>query len=54
MTADPPLTTIRQPIYRAGVQAVELLLDLLQTDGYPTQRLVLPTELVIRRTCSAH
>lgn len=52
-TAEPPLTTIRQPIYRAGLQAVELLLDSLKVKNYPTQRVILPTELIIRQTCGA-
>lgn len=50
-TTDPPLTTIRQPIYRAGVQAVDLLLDSLKVKNHPTQRVILPTELIIRHTC---
>jgi LacI family transcriptional regulator len=49
----PPLTTVRQPIKRAGVLAVETLLDMISHGPEPARRLVLPTELVIRRSCGA-
>jgi signal transduction histidine kinase/DNA-binding LacI/PurR family transcriptional regulator len=45
-----PLTTVRQPFYATGHQAVHLLLDLLQGKAVPDQSL-LPTELVIRWSC---
>ena len=47
---DPPLTTVRQPIPRLGETAVHLLLELLQYGPERVQRVVLPTELVIRAT----
>ncbi|MBE2198624.1 MAG: LacI family DNA-binding transcriptional regulator [Anaerolinea sp.] len=47
----PPLTTIRQPIKRAGALAVTTLLDILQHGAEPARRIVLPTELVIRESC---
>jgi LacI family transcriptional regulator len=52
----PPLTTIRQPIERLGALAVDLLISMLE--GPPdasaaVQRIVLPTELVIRQSCGA-
>jgi LacI family transcriptional regulator len=52
-TADPPLTTIRQPIQRTGVLAVEMLIDILENGVQPAQRIVLPTELVIRASCGS-
>ena len=52
-TADPPLTTIRQPIQRAGVLAVEMLIDILENGGEPPRRIILPTELVIRASCGS-
>jgi LacI family transcriptional regulator len=52
-TADPPLTTVRQPIRRAGVLAVEMLIDILENGAVPPQRIILPTELVIRDSCGA-
>lgn len=53
---EPPLTTVRQPIERMGSMAVEVLLSVLQTspqEEAPTQRIVLPTELVIRASCGS-
>lgn len=61
---DPPLTTIRQPKYQMGYQAVDTMVKLLSkneltpaddltaesyTDG---RKIVLSTELVIRQTCA--
>jgi len=47
----PPLTTIRQPVKRAGYTAVETLLDILAHGSQPPRRIILPTELVIRQSC---
>jgi LacI family transcriptional regulator len=52
-TADPPLTTIRQPIQRTGVLAVEMLIDILKNGAEPPRRIILPTELVIRASCGS-
>lgn len=52
-TSDPPLTTIRQPIQRAGVLAVETLIDILENGAEPPRRIILPTELVIRASCGS-
>jgi len=52
-TADPLLTTIRQPIQRAGVLAVEMLIDILENGMEPARRIILPTELVIRASCGS-
>jgi LacI family transcriptional regulator len=52
-TADPPLTTIRQPIQRTGVLAVEMLIDILENGVDPPRRIILPTELVIRASCGS-
>ena len=48
--ASPPLTTVRQPLYEQGVQAVESVLDQLK-GASGRQRLSLHTELVLRRSC---
>jgi LacI family transcriptional regulator len=53
-TADPPLTTVRQPIQRAGALAVEMLIDILENGGEPPRRIILPTELVIRASCGSN
>jgi len=45
-----PLTTVRQPFYATGQQAMRLLLELLQGKTIPDQT-TLPTELVIRGSC---
>jgi LacI family transcriptional regulator len=50
---DPPLTTVRQPIRRMGELAVELLIQGLEDGAGPPRRIVLPTELVIRRSCGS-
>lgn len=49
--ADPPLTTIRQPIRRVGAQAVETLIDILTNGPEPPRRIILSTELIIRSSC---
>jgi DNA-binding LacI/PurR family transcriptional regulator len=54
---EPPLTTVRQPIYGLGHTAAAVLIDevLRADDGVPAagqgQRIVLGTELVIRESC---
>jgi LacI family transcriptional regulator len=46
----PPLTTVRAPIERVGREAVRTLIQLIR--GEPGEaRLVLPTELIIRKSC---
>jgi LacI family transcriptional regulator len=47
----PALTTIRQPIKRAGAIAFETLLDIIEHGALPPRRIILPTELVIRESC---
>jgi LacI family transcriptional regulator len=53
---EPALTTVRQPIERIASMAVEVLLSVLETSPQgeaPAQRIVLPTELVIRASCGS-
>ena len=45
---EPPLTTVRQPVYRTGYVAAEALIDLVEKPGSPVRKIILPTELVIR------
>jgi DNA-binding LacI/PurR family transcriptional regulator len=52
-TADPPLTTIRQPIQQTGALAVDMLIDILENGADPPRRIILPTELVIRASCGS-
>jgi len=55
VTIEPELTTVRQPIERAGQLAVEILVNLIEeeADNGTTQRIVLPTELVVRESCGS-
>lgn len=51
LQSTPPLTTIRQPIHRMGVQLVETLLDIIDNGPMPPRRVVFGTELIIRESC---
>lgn len=46
--ADPPLTTVRQPVARAGVEMVEALLERVAGRDAPPR--TLPVELVVRQS----
>jgi len=50
---EPALTTVRQPIERLGATAVDVLLGLVEQRTEGPQKVVLPTELVIRASCGA-
>lgn len=52
--ADPPLTTVRQPIRYLGIKLVEVLLDILENGPKPPRRVIFGTELVIRESCGAN
>jgi len=47
---NPPLTTIAQPKKEIGVQSVNLLVDRISRKSRPPSRLVLPPELIVRRS----
>jgi LacI family transcriptional regulator len=48
----PALTVIRQPIQRAGEEAAQLLFTRLNNGAtLPRQKITLPVELIIRRSC---
>jgi DNA-binding LacI/PurR family transcriptional regulator len=51
----PPLTTVRQPFGALGEAAAHLLLDRMtgRYTGAP-KRVLLPTQLVVRRSCGSH
>lgn len=49
----PRLTTIRQPVQRSGIEAVHMLLDLIDNGLTPPRRVILDTQLVIRESCGA-
>lgn len=50
---NPPLTTIAQPKKEIGVQAVNMLIDRMSQRNKPPTRLVLPPELIVRRSTQA-
>ena len=50
---NPPLTTIAQPKKEVGTQAVSILVDRMTRKSSPPSRLVLPPELIIRRSTQA-
>jgi LacI family transcriptional regulator len=52
----PALTVVRQPVYRIGEAAANLLFERISRGQFPTRghRVVLPLELVIRRSCGCH
>jgi LacI family transcriptional regulator len=47
------LTTIKQPITKFGIKAVELLIDLIENDTKPARRVILDTEIIVRDSCGA-
>jgi LacI family transcriptional regulator len=47
---NPPLTTIAQPKKEIGVQAVRLLVERISQNSRPPCRIVLPPELIVRRS----
>jgi DNA-binding LacI/PurR family transcriptional regulator len=44
------LTTVRQPLLESGVQGVELLLETIDSSPANPQQILLPIELIVRRT----
>jgi len=51
--SQPPLTTVRQPIFEIGKQICKMLMQLLKGALGEAQHLLLPSELVIRESCGA-
>ncbi len=51
--ADPPLTTVHQPVPELGVKAVELLIEQIKQPELPPRQVRLPTRLVVRRSCGS-
>lgn len=49
--SDPPLTTIRLPAQRLAQTSCVVLMDLLQGKEPATRRLILDTELIVRKSC---
>jgi len=52
--ADPPLTTVRQPIAQTGQLAVERLAELIAGPAStPPKQIINPVELIVRASCGA-
>ncbi len=47
------LTTIRQPVVQLGMQATDLLIDLIENGINPPRHIIMDTELIIRESCGA-
>ncbi len=48
---EPPLTTIKEPIYKEGVMAAEMLIELINGKEINKPQITLPTKLIIRESC---
>jgi LacI family transcriptional regulator len=48
-----PLTTVRQRPEKLGEAALSLLLDRIAAPTSPSQRVILPTELIVRASCGS-
>lgn len=48
---DPPLTTVALPAYQMGIEAMNMLLDLIVRKRLDKKRLMLGVELIVRRSC---
>lgn len=51
---EPKLTTVRQPLEHMGRVAVKMLLEQIEDNGTPLQRVTLATELIIRDSCAPY
>ncbi len=47
----PALTTIRQDTFSIGRKTIELLVDMINDEQFPSPTAVVPTELIVRETC---
>ena len=50
---NPPLTSVHHPVEEKGARAAEVLVQLIEAEDPVPQHIVLPTELIIRQSCSA-
>ena len=50
LTTHPPLTTVHPPLEEIGLRAMETLLAHVADPNQPSRRLILPVELVVRRS----
>lgn len=54
MHLDVPLTTVEQSAFEIGRRAVETLLVRIKDASSPKQQVIVPTRLVVRRSCGAY
>jgi LacI family transcriptional regulator len=54
MHLDVPLTTVEQSAFEIGRRAVETLVARIQNPTGEWQQVIVPTRLVIRRSCGAY
>ncbi|MBN1699304.1 MAG: LacI family DNA-binding transcriptional regulator [Spirochaetales bacterium] len=47
---DPPLTTVRQPLFEMGYKASEVLFNLIEDQMRTAEKIIFPVELVIRKS----
>jgi LacI family transcriptional regulator len=50
---NPPLTTVRQPVYEIGKRTCGMLIELLQDKPLQQPHIILKPELIIRESCGA-
>jgi len=50
----PPLTTIRQPMYEIGTRLCRMLIQIIKGEEPEERQVVLPPTLVVRESCGAH
>jgi LacI family transcriptional regulator len=51
--ADPPLTTVHQPVLELGAKAVDLLIERIKVPERTPVQVRLPTKLIVRKSCGA-
>ncbi len=51
VSANPPLTTVRQPLREMGKRATRMLFERIDDPRRDSERIELPTELIVRATC---
>ena len=47
---DPPLATVKQPLFDMGYKASEILYNKILDNNYPNEKIIFPVELVIRKS----
>jgi DNA-binding LacI/PurR family transcriptional regulator len=51
--ADPPLTTVHQPVLELGAKSVDILIERIKEPARPPIQMRLPARLVVRKSCGA-